>query len=63
MIAGLCKKYDCICISDEVYEWMIYDDNKHIKIGKKIVLILIHLFSFGVRKNLYSFEYMILWFS
>ncbi|CAC5373336.1 CCBL [Mytilus coruscus] len=33
MIANLCKKYDCICISDEVYEWMIYDDNKHLKIA------------------------------
>lgn len=33
MMADLCKKYDTICLSDEVYEWMVYDDNKHIKIA------------------------------
>lgn len=33
MIAELCKKHDVVCISDEVYEWMIYPDNKHIKIA------------------------------
>ena len=33
MVADLCIKYDAICLSDEVYEWMVYDDNKHIKIG------------------------------
>jgi len=34
MVANLCIKYDCICISDEVYEWMIYDGKKHLKIGR-----------------------------
>ena len=34
MVADLCIKYDVIVISDEVYEWLIYDDNKHLKIGK-----------------------------
>lgn len=34
MIADLCIKHDVACISDEVYEWMIYSGNKHIKIGK-----------------------------
>ncbi|KAL3871253.1 hypothetical protein ACJMK2_039260 [Sinanodonta woodiana] len=33
MIADLCKKHDVICISDEVYEWMVYEGNKHIKIA------------------------------
>ncbi|XP_071946681.1 kynurenine--oxoglutarate transaminase 3-like isoform X2 [Antedon mediterranea] len=33
MIAGLCKKHDVICISDEVYEWMIYTGNKHERIA------------------------------
>lgn len=37
MMADLCKKYDTICLSDEVYEWMVYDDNKHIKIGKTAI--------------------------
>ncbi|CAD5113751.1 DgyrCDS2916 [Dimorphilus gyrociliatus] len=33
MIADLCKKYNTIVFSDEVYEWLIYDDKKHIKIA------------------------------
>lgn len=31
-IANLCKKHNVLCVSDEVYEWMIYDDNEHIRI-------------------------------
>ncbi|KAL7984933.1 hypothetical protein Chor_003503, partial [Crotalus horridus] len=33
LIADLCIKYDTLCISDEVYEWLVYTGNKHIKIG------------------------------
>lgn len=33
MIAELCIKHDVICISDEVYEWLIYEPHKHIKIA------------------------------
>ncbi|XP_044288148.1 kynurenine--oxoglutarate transaminase 3 isoform X2 [Varanus komodoensis] len=33
IIADLCIKYDALCISDEVYEWLIYTGNKHIKIA------------------------------
>jgi kynurenine--oxoglutarate transaminase/cysteine-S-conjugate beta-lyase/glutamine--phenylpyruvate transaminase len=36
MIADLCKKHNVVCIADEVYEWMIYPNSKHIKIGKVI---------------------------
>jgi len=32
-IAALCKKHDVICIMDEVYEWMTYDDNKHVRMA------------------------------
>ncbi|CAF4520376.1 unnamed protein product [Rotaria sp. Silwood1] len=33
-IASLCQKYNVICISDEVYEWIIYNsNNKHIRIA------------------------------
>ncbi len=33
-IASLCQKHDVICISDEVYEWITYDENKkHIRIA------------------------------
>ncbi|XP_070532690.1 kynurenine aminotransferase-like isoform X2 [Ptychodera flava] len=33
MIADLCKKHDVICISDEVYEWLVFDDNEHIRMA------------------------------
>lgn len=32
-IANLCKKWDVVCVSDEVYEWMVYKPNKHIRMG------------------------------
>ncbi|ERE88111.1 kynurenine--oxoglutarate transaminase 3-like protein [Cricetulus griseus] len=32
VIADLCIKYDTVCISDEVYEWLVYTGHKHIKI-------------------------------
>lgn len=31
-IADLCKKHNVLCLSDEVYEWMVYDKNEHIRI-------------------------------
>ena len=37
MIAGLCRKHDVIVFADEVYEWMVYKPNEHIRIGKFIV--------------------------
>ena len=33
LIANLCKKHDVLCISDEVYEWLVYPGSEHIKIG------------------------------
>ncbi|XP_014697376.1 kynurenine--oxoglutarate transaminase 3 isoform X1 [Equus asinus] len=33
VIADLCIKYDTLCISDEVYEWLVYAGNKHLKIA------------------------------
>lgn len=33
LIADLCKKYNVLCLSDEVYEWMVYKPNKHTRIG------------------------------
>lgn len=32
-IANLCCEYDCIAVTDEIYEHMIYDDKQHISIG------------------------------
>ncbi|XP_070177162.1 kynurenine--oxoglutarate transaminase 3-like isoform X2 [Littorina saxatilis] len=33
MVAELCKKYDVVCVADEVYEWMTYPGIEHIKIA------------------------------
>ncbi|XP_013167245.1 PREDICTED: kynurenine--oxoglutarate transaminase 3 isoform X1 [Papilio xuthus] len=33
LIANLCKKHNVLCVSDEVYEWMVYEPNKHIRIA------------------------------
>ncbi|KAL4714618.1 hypothetical protein ACJJTC_019681 [Scirpophaga incertulas] len=33
MIANLCKKHNVLCLSDEVYEWMVYKPHKHIRIA------------------------------
>ncbi|CAB4010821.1 kynurenine--oxoglutarate transaminase 1 [Paramuricea clavata] len=33
MIAEIVKKHNVLCISDEVYEWLIYPPNEHIRIA------------------------------
>ncbi|KAK2191582.1 hypothetical protein NP493_50g00009 [Ridgeia piscesae] len=33
MIAELCKKHDVVVFADEVYEWLVYEPSKHIKIA------------------------------
>merc|ERR550534_2386676 len=33
MIADLCNKHDVLCISDEVYEWLMYPGQQHIRIA------------------------------
>ncbi|PVD21529.1 hypothetical protein C0Q70_17327 [Pomacea canaliculata] len=33
LIAELCKKFDVVCVADEVYEWMTYPGYKHLKIA------------------------------
>ena len=32
MIAELCHKHDLLCVSDEVYEWLVHD-GEHIRTG------------------------------
>jgi aspartate/methionine/tyrosine aminotransferase len=34
MIANLCKKYDCIAVMDEVYEWIFYKGNEHFRMSR-----------------------------
>ena len=33
LIADLCNEYDTYCYSDEIYEYILYDDAKHVSIG------------------------------
>lgn len=53
-VADLCKKYDILCISDEVYEHMVYDGNKHLRMGKVILQNLLQNLSVlqGGRRSL-----------
>ena len=43
MISDLCIKYDVVVIADEVYEWLTYDNKKHIKIGE-FFFVLVYKF-------------------
>lgn len=55
MIADLAKKHNVLVISDEVYEWLVYEPAKHIRIGN-----LICIFFFDIKYieavNTYFFE-------
>lgn len=31
-IAALCRKWNVLCLSDEVYEWIVFDEREHIRI-------------------------------
>ncbi|KAL5484469.1 hypothetical protein EMCRGX_G020977 [Ephydatia muelleri] len=33
LIASLCREFDVLCISDEVYEWLVYDGLEHIRMA------------------------------
>lgn len=33
IIADLCKKFNAICVSDEVTEWLVYDDTEYVRIA------------------------------
>jgi len=43
MMAEMCHKYNVLCISDEVYEWLIYDDNVFTKIGQWPLQLIVGL--------------------
>jgi hypothetical protein len=34
VVAELCQQHDVLCITDEVYQWLVYDGNQHISIGE-----------------------------
>nr|XP_055126788.1 kynurenine--oxoglutarate transaminase 1 isoform X4 [Symphalangus syndactylus] len=33
LVASLCQQHDVVCITDEVYQWMVYDGHQHISIA------------------------------
>ncbi|XP_058380218.1 kynurenine--oxoglutarate transaminase 1 isoform X1 [Diceros bicornis minor] len=33
LVASLCQQHDVVCISDEVYQWLVYDGYQHISIA------------------------------
>ena len=32
-IAGLCQKHDALCVTDEIYEYILYDGRRHLSLG------------------------------
>lgn len=34
LVANLCQQHDVVCITDEVYQWLVYDGCQHISIGE-----------------------------
>lgn len=42
MIAGLCKKHNAVAIMDEVYEWMTYTGQEHIRMGMLLHFCVMH---------------------
>lgn len=34
LVANLCQQHDVVCISDEVYQWLVYDGQQHVSIGE-----------------------------
>lgn len=39
IIADLAKKHNTLVISDEVYEWLVYEPSKHIRIGNFVIYL------------------------
>lgn len=35
LIARLCQQHDVLCITDEVYQWLVFDGHQHISIGER----------------------------
>uniref|UniRef100_A0A2K5EKK4 Kynurenine--oxoglutarate transaminase 1 n=1 Tax=Aotus nancymaae TaxID=37293 RepID=A0A2K5EKK4_AOTNA len=33
LVASLCQQHDVVCITDEVYQWLVYDGHQHISIA------------------------------
>jgi len=44
MIAEQCRKHDVIVVSDEVYEWLVYPPQQHIRIGLSPVVSFMYFY-------------------
>ncbi|XP_012577039.1 PREDICTED: kynurenine--oxoglutarate transaminase 1 isoform X3 [Condylura cristata] len=33
LVAGLCQQHDVVCVTDEVYQWLVFDGHQHISIA------------------------------
>ncbi|XP_012627622.1 kynurenine--oxoglutarate transaminase 1 isoform X1 [Microcebus murinus] len=33
LVASMCQQHDVVCITDEVYQWLVYDGHQHISIA------------------------------
>ena len=55
LVADLCKRYDVMCLSDEVYEWLVYSGSEHIKIGKHNVNRRLNIFAVRSKEHIFTF--------
>lgn len=59
MIAELCKEFNILVISDEVYEWLVYEGSDHVRIASLPGILLLqsyvvcefYLFIFPISRN------------
>ena len=56
MIAELCRKHDVIVVSDEVYEWLVYPPQQHVRIGQSLSLFHVYFFFFILSNLLFQFS-------
>ena len=54
-MANLCKRYDVMCLSDEVYEWLVYSGSEHIKIGKHNVNRRLNIFAVRSKEHIFFY--------
>lgn len=53
MIADLAKKHNVLVISDEVYEWLVYEPTKHVRIGRSIYYTFVYSIGFLTLNNFF----------
>jgi len=61
MIAQLCRKHDVIVVSDEVYEWLVYPPQQHVRIGQSLSLFHVYIVMDALRSRCGHYIFA-LWF-